>query len=93
MRAVGAGGAADDLRPFCGTGFRDATRIAEGAPEIWRDIVLTNRKEILAALDDLAEEIRACRAWIAAPDEARLTDGLSAAAALRRKLLPPAEDA
>ncbi len=37
--------------PVAATGFRDATRIASGDPEMWRDIFITNRKAILAALD------------------------------------------
>jgi prephenate dehydrogenase len=32
-------------------GLRDTTRLAAGDPEMWRDILLSNRKEILAALD------------------------------------------
>jgi prephenate dehydrogenase len=33
------------------TGFRDATRLAGGDPEMWRDVLLTNRRAILSALD------------------------------------------
>jgi prephenate dehydrogenase len=33
------------------TGFRDATRLAGGDPEMWRDIFLTNRRAILDAID------------------------------------------
>ena len=39
---------------FCGSGFRDTTRVAEGAPEIWMDILATNRAAV-------AEELRALR--------------------------------
>ena len=35
---------------FCGTGFRDATRIAAGSPEMWHDIVKTNRAALLDEL-------------------------------------------
>lgn len=35
---------------FCGPGFRDTTRIAGGSPEMWRDIVKTNRAAILGEL-------------------------------------------
>jgi prephenate dehydrogenase len=41
------------LRPFAGRGFRDTTRIAEGRPELWRDICLTNRDAIAEALADV----------------------------------------
>ncbi len=43
------------------TGFRDATRLAGGDPEMWRDIFLTNRKQVLAALDDFDEALMALR--------------------------------
>lgn len=33
-------------------GFRDVTRIASGSPEMWRDIVLSNRESILNLLQD-----------------------------------------
>lgn len=39
------------------TGFRDATRLAGGDPEMWRDIFLTNRKGILAAIDAFDESL------------------------------------
>lgn len=39
-----------DIQPFIGNGFRDTTRIAEGRPEVWRDICLTNRDAITDSL-------------------------------------------
>ncbi|MRR32006.1 prephenate dehydrogenase/arogenate dehydrogenase family protein, partial [bacterium] len=45
-------GSRPELRLLCATGFRDTTRIASGSPEMWRDIVLSNRKAITKALDD-----------------------------------------
>lgn len=39
-----------DLSMFCGPGFRDTTRIAGGSPEMWHDIVKTNREAILDEL-------------------------------------------
>jgi len=35
---------------LCATGFRDATRIASGLPEMWRDIVLANRRNLARVL-------------------------------------------
>jgi prephenate dehydrogenase len=44
---------------LCGRGFRDSTRIASGAPELWTDILLSNSeavKQQLLAFKDLLEE-------------------------------------
>ena len=37
---------------FAAAGFKDTTRIASSAPEIWEDIFLTNNKELLKSLKD-----------------------------------------
>ena len=44
-------GSIDRVKPFVGNGWRDSTRIAEGRPEIWRDICLTNRDAIVGGLN------------------------------------------
>ncbi len=44
---------------LCGPGFRDSTRIASGAPELWADILLSNSDAVrqhLTAFKDLLEE-------------------------------------
>lgn len=52
-----------NLAPFIGNGFRDTTRIAEGRPEIWRDISLTNRAAIGEGLGEVIEQLQAfCQA-------------------------------
>jgi len=38
-------------------GLRDTTRLASGDPEVWRDILITNRKAILAAMDIFDERL------------------------------------
>ena len=42
-------GGVDKLESMMGGGFRDTTRIASSDPEIWTDIILANREEILSA--------------------------------------------
>ena len=39
------------MRQFAASGFRDFTRIASSNPDMWRDICLHNRANIIAALD------------------------------------------
>jgi prephenate dehydrogenase len=42
---------------FASAGFKDTTRIAASDPDIWRDICMTNRKEILRALDNYGRNL------------------------------------
>jgi len=42
------------------TGFRAATRLASGDPEMWRDVLTTNRKAIASAMDALGARM----AWL-----------------------------
>jgi prephenate dehydrogenase len=43
---------------LCATGFRDTTRVASGSPEMWRDIVLANRKNVSQAVDAFVAELK-----------------------------------
>jgi prephenate dehydrogenase len=42
---------------FSAGGFRDFTRIAGSDPEMWRDICLANRKELLACLESFRDDL------------------------------------
>jgi prephenate dehydrogenase len=61
------------------TGFRDATRLASGDPEMWRDIFLTNRWQILAALDSFEESLARFRELVDLGDPAGLERFFAAA--------------
>ena len=50
---------------LCATGFRDMTRLAAGSPVMWRDIVGSNRDDILAAIDEFTNELGELRGLIA----------------------------
>ena len=75
------------------TGFRDATRLAGGDPEMWRDIFLTNRQAVLDALDAMAARLGDFRRLVDAADAAGI-EALLAASRRRREetiLRRPAE--
>ncbi len=48
MNAITGQNQGKDFLALAGPGFRDFTRIAASDPHIWRDIVISNREELLA---------------------------------------------
>ena len=48
MNAIAGQPQAQDYLSLAGPGFRDFTRIAASDPKVWRDIMLSNREELLA---------------------------------------------
>lgn len=56
--------AAGDVLPAVGSGFRDVTRIADGRPELWRDICLTNTAAIAEGLDALMRDLGGVRRMV-----------------------------
>ncbi|HUU21830.1 MAG TPA: prephenate dehydrogenase [Phycisphaerae bacterium] len=61
------------------TGLRDTTRLAGGDPEMWRDVLLTNRRPLLAAMDAFGESLRELRSLLARSDAAGIEEFLAAA--------------
>jgi prephenate dehydrogenase len=55
--AVGRDSRPEALADFCGTGFRDATRLAAGGPDLWCDIVKSNQAATLEELKAFRREI------------------------------------
>lgn len=59
----------NDIRPFIGKGFLDVTRISSGSPDMWRDITLLNRENILGALSRMIEELVHLKEIVSASDQ------------------------
>ena len=53
---------------LCANGFRDATRIASGSPEMWRDIASANRQNLAHVLGAFIEDLKAFQAALTAGD-------------------------
>ncbi len=54
-------GHAEEQPLLCANGFRDTTRIASGSPEMWRDIAIANREQLVRALDAFTRDLRQVR--------------------------------
>lgn len=78
----------DLLRLLVAGGFKSTTRIASSPPEMWRDICLTNREAILAALDDFEGALAAFRAALQAGDPEALHAAFAAGKQARDDLVP-----
>lgn len=48
MNAIGGQSQGKEFLSLAGPGFRDFTRIAASDPHVWRDIMISNREELLA---------------------------------------------
>ena len=68
---------------LCATGFRDTTRIASGSPEMWRDIALTNQKNLTRAVDGFVAELKKFQTALKTGD-ARAVEKFYATAKSRR---------
>ena len=72
--------------PLCGSGFRDATRIAAGNAQLWRAILSENRAAVLGALEEVQTLLSAYRAALETSDDGALQKLLSDAADVRTEL-------
>lgn len=81
----------DAALDLCGPGFRDTTRVASGAPEMWAEILAANSAAVCGALDVMIEKLRGIRDTLAAdPASDRLRLFLTQAKSRRDALrLPP----
>jgi prephenate dehydrogenase len=61
-----------DWPRLAGSGYRDATRIALGNPDLWTGILLANRSEVSTSIAELAEILQNMRAALDAGDAAAI---------------------
>ncbi len=67
-------------------GFKDTTRIAAGAPELWCGIAFDNKEALLGGLDEICEIIGLFTEALETDDADRLTELLADSSAARRAL-------
>ena len=67
-------------------GFRDTTRIASSNPEMWRDILLHNKDELLLLMDDWIDQMEEIKRYIQNSDSECIYEYFSSAKAFRDEL-------
>lgn len=75
-----------DLAAHSGGGLRDTTRIAASSPEMWRDIFLWNRDNIVRFIDAYQASLQEFRRLIASGDAAGVEKAMERAKSEREKL-------
>ena len=75
-----------DPLTYSGGGLRDTTRIASSHPEMWRDIFLDNRAEVLRAIDGFGDAVARLRRMIESEEPHALEAELDRTRAARRRL-------
>jgi prephenate dehydrogenase len=75
-----------DLLAYAGGGLRDTTRIAASSPEMWRDIFLWNRQNLVAMIEVYEQQLRRLKQLIQAGDGSGIEKELERAKQVREKL-------
>lgn len=77
---------AQELFKYSGGGLRDTTRIAASSPEMWRDIFLWNRDNLLRMMDALEKQLHRFQKLLEDQDGPGLEHAIAQARDARRQL-------
>lgn len=75
-----------DLLAYAGGGLRDTTRIAASSPEMWRDIFLWNKQNLVAMIEAYEQQLRRLKQLIQAGDGPGIEKELERAKQVREQL-------
>ncbi len=71
---------------YAASGFRDTTRIASGAPDLWKDISFSNKRALLESIDMFEKKLNCLKNFLKNDDERMLVKMLARAKRKRDKL-------
>ena len=83
MNAVTGQPQGQEFLSLAGPGFRDFTRIAASDPKVWRDILLSNRQQLLAQSQRIQAQLQAFETLMLQDDGAALEALIAQASAAR----------
>ncbi len=75
-----------DLLDFSGGGLRDTTRIAASSPEMWRDIFLWNRENLIPMIEALEQQLVRMKTYIKERDGSGIEHEIAKARDARHRL-------
>ena len=79
----------DEAEPLVGPGWADTTRVASGDPPLWRDILLSNADEVVAAIDRVLGALAAFRTALSKREARRVEALLDQAKQQRDRIVSP----
>lgn len=74
------------LISYAGSGFKDTTRIAKSSPELWTDIFVTNKENILSFLESFTRKLKEIEQLISEENIKQLKTFLDSAKKLRETI-------
>ena len=83
INGIAGQAAKEEFLSLAGPGFRDFSRIAAADPHMWRDVLVSNREELLAQSGHFKRSLEALEALISASDAAGLESQIEQASELR----------
>jgi prephenate dehydrogenase len=83
MNAISGQPQGQDYLSLAGPGFRDFTRIAASDPKVWRDILMSNREELLAQSKIFQRNLQALEIMISSGNAEALEGLLEQASSTR----------
>ena len=75
-----------DILSFAAQGLKDTTRIAASSPQMWNDISVSNKKNVIKAIDEVAKNLSLIRKAISTDDQKTLLNLFKNAKAKRDSL-------
>jgi len=82
----GTGDQQEDLLKFSGGGLRDTTRIAASSPEMWRDICLGNRDNLISMIERYEHHLKTFKTLLQNQDSMGLEHAIHQAKEARLRL-------
>jgi prephenate dehydrogenase len=85
MNAIKGQEQAEDFLALAGPGFRDFSRIAASDPQMWRDVLMANREEVLAQAKHFQRALHAIELTLAHAEADKLESLIDKASQARAR--------